>query len=221
MNCLLHVQSNFHRYKTDSCVYTHICILYYKVSAVMVATPVSSIFVSRFPCKTWFHSSMFHSCHVDEEIQAAVVCTENLTHEDFAARLLSAGKHVIVEYPAALCERGTRRLFQLAEVNVWEMVGYVNFCGHEGYSNALNDSISARKPPKPYLTPPLLTFLRAPHPLKQPQTTPHTCWRLKWRGAFAMRSPFIHERSLVVAPAVPHSPDTVLFHCLSLDRKTE
>ena len=45
-----------------------------------------------------------------------MVCTENLTHEDFAARLLSAGKHVIVEYPAALCEKGTRRLFQLAEV---------------------------------------------------------------------------------------------------------
>jgi len=29
--------------------------------------------------------------------------------------LLEAGKHVIVEYPAALSEKGTRRLFQLAE----------------------------------------------------------------------------------------------------------
>ena len=53
----------------------------------------------------------------DEEIDAAVVCTENLTHEDFAAQLLSAGKHVIVEYPAALSDKGTRRLFQIAEVH--------------------------------------------------------------------------------------------------------
>ena len=45
-----------------------------------------------------------------------MVCTENLTHEDFAAQLLNAGKHVIVEYPAALSEQGTKRLFQLAEV---------------------------------------------------------------------------------------------------------
>jgi len=51
----------------------------------------------------------------DEEIDAAVVCTENLTHEDFAAQLLSAGKHVIIEYPAALSDKGTRRLFQIAE----------------------------------------------------------------------------------------------------------
>ena len=62
----------------------------------------------------------------DDDIEAAVVCTENLTHEDFAAQLLAAGKHVIVEYPAALSEKGTRRLFQLAEVISYKQMDVVD-----------------------------------------------------------------------------------------------
>jgi len=62
-------------------------------------------------------ATSFEDVLINPDIDAAVVCTENLTHEDYAVQLLKARKHVIIEYPAALSEKGTKHLFQVAEDN--------------------------------------------------------------------------------------------------------
>ncbi|XP_075068627.1 biliverdin reductase A [Mixophyes fleayi] len=49
------------------------------------------------------------------EVDAALICTDNQNHEESVRRFLEAGKHVLVEYPMALCAHTAHELWQLAE----------------------------------------------------------------------------------------------------------
>lgn len=50
-----------------------------------------------------------------EDIQVAIVCTENSSHEEHIRKFLEAGKHVCVEYPMALSYAVAMELCELAE----------------------------------------------------------------------------------------------------------
>ncbi|XP_061111488.1 biliverdin reductase A [Conger conger] len=50
-----------------------------------------------------------------EDVQVAIVSTENTSHEDLIRRFLEAGKHVCVEYPMALSYGVAMELWDLAE----------------------------------------------------------------------------------------------------------
>ncbi|XP_029109259.1 biliverdin reductase A isoform X2 [Scleropages formosus] len=50
-----------------------------------------------------------------EDIHAAIVSTENSSHEDYVRKFLEAGKHVCVEYPMALSYAAAVELFRLAD----------------------------------------------------------------------------------------------------------
>ncbi|XP_035286220.1 biliverdin reductase A isoform X2 [Anguilla anguilla] len=50
-----------------------------------------------------------------QDIQVALVCTENASHEDLIRKFLEAGKHVCVEYPMALSHTVAKELWELAE----------------------------------------------------------------------------------------------------------
>ncbi|XP_061587529.1 biliverdin reductase A [Cololabis saira] len=50
-----------------------------------------------------------------DDIQAAFICTENQSHEDYVRKFLQAGKHVCVEYPMAMSHRGALELWDLAQ----------------------------------------------------------------------------------------------------------
>ncbi|MBN3272833.1 BIEA reductase, partial [Polyodon spathula] len=50
-----------------------------------------------------------------EDIQAAIICTENITHEEYIRKFLDAGKHVCVEYPMSLSVAVARELWDLAD----------------------------------------------------------------------------------------------------------
>ncbi|KAG9347875.1 hypothetical protein JZ751_003892 [Albula glossodonta] len=50
-----------------------------------------------------------------EDIQVAIVCTENTSHEDYIQKFLEAGKHVCVEYPMSLSHTAAVELHHLAE----------------------------------------------------------------------------------------------------------
>ncbi|KAK1173625.1 biliverdin reductase A [Acipenser oxyrinchus oxyrinchus] len=50
-----------------------------------------------------------------EDIQAAIICTENVTHEEYIRKFLDAGKHVCVEYPMSLSVAVARELWDLAD----------------------------------------------------------------------------------------------------------
>jgi len=50
-----------------------------------------------------------------EDCDAVVICTESTLHMEMVRRFLSAGKHVIVEYPLALSLADAEILFSLAE----------------------------------------------------------------------------------------------------------
>jgi len=59
----------------------------------------------------------------DDEIELIVVNTPNYTHYDFAVRALHAGKHVLIEKPAAVTSAEVVRLFALAgELNLKVMI---------------------------------------------------------------------------------------------------
>ncbi|MGH0145965.1 UNVERIFIED_CONTAM: hypothetical protein FKN15_012934 [Acipenser sinensis] len=50
-----------------------------------------------------------------EDIQAAIICTENVSHEEYIRKFLDAGKHVCVEYPMSLSVAVARELWELAD----------------------------------------------------------------------------------------------------------
>ncbi|MGH0137354.1 UNVERIFIED_CONTAM: hypothetical protein FKN15_063669 [Acipenser sinensis] len=50
-----------------------------------------------------------------EDIQAAIICTENESHEEYIRKFLDAGKHVCVEYPMSLSVAVARELWELAD----------------------------------------------------------------------------------------------------------
>ncbi|XP_012690674.2 biliverdin reductase A [Clupea harengus] len=50
-----------------------------------------------------------------EDIQVAMVCTENTFHEEHIRRFLEAGKHVCVEYPMTLNYKAAAELHDLAQ----------------------------------------------------------------------------------------------------------
>ncbi|XP_062373377.1 biliverdin reductase A [Sardina pilchardus] len=50
-----------------------------------------------------------------EDIQVAMVCTENSSHEEHIRRFLEAGKHVAVEYPMTLNYKAAAELHDLAQ----------------------------------------------------------------------------------------------------------
>ncbi|MBN3307381.1 BIEA reductase, partial [Amia calva] len=50
-----------------------------------------------------------------EDIHAAIICTENLSHEEHIRNFLEAGKHVCVEYPMALSIASARQLWNLSD----------------------------------------------------------------------------------------------------------
>lgn len=49
------------------------------------------------------------------EVDAALICTDNQNHEQSIRSFLEAGKHVLVEYPMALSAQAAHELWQLAE----------------------------------------------------------------------------------------------------------
>ncbi|KAM8838706.1 biliverdin reductase A [Synchiropus picturatus] len=50
-----------------------------------------------------------------DDVHAAFICTENVTHEENIRRFLQAGKHVCVEYPMTLDYKAAEELWSLAE----------------------------------------------------------------------------------------------------------
>ncbi|XP_026230351.1 biliverdin reductase A isoform X2 [Anabas testudineus] len=50
-----------------------------------------------------------------EDIHVAIICTENVSHEDTARTFLQAGKHVCVEYPITLNYKAAVELWDLAQ----------------------------------------------------------------------------------------------------------
>jgi len=59
----------------------------------------------------------------DDEIELIVVNTPNYTHYDFAMRALQAGKHVLIEKPAAVTSTEVKSLFALGqELNLRVMI---------------------------------------------------------------------------------------------------
>ncbi|KAM9165704.1 biliverdin reductase A isoform 1-T1 [Pangshura tecta] len=50
-----------------------------------------------------------------EEIQAAIISTDNKSHEENVRMFLEAGKHVLVEYPMVLSASTARELWDMAE----------------------------------------------------------------------------------------------------------
>src|SRR3982751_273656 len=51
----------------------------------------------------------------DEEIELIIVNTPNNTHFDYAVRALNAGKHVLIEKPAAVTSAEVKTLFDLGK----------------------------------------------------------------------------------------------------------
>ncbi|XP_065439925.1 biliverdin reductase A isoform X1 [Chrysemys picta bellii] len=51
----------------------------------------------------------------NKEIQAAIISTDNKSHEENVRMFLEAGKHVLVEYPMALSASTARELWEMAE----------------------------------------------------------------------------------------------------------
>nr|XP_006634403.1 PREDICTED: biliverdin reductase A [Lepisosteus oculatus] len=50
-----------------------------------------------------------------EDIHAAIICTENVSHEENIRKFLEAGKHVCVEYPMTLSFASVKQLCELAD----------------------------------------------------------------------------------------------------------
>ncbi|XP_051708883.1 biliverdin reductase A isoform X1 [Oryctolagus cuniculus] len=49
------------------------------------------------------------------EVEAAFICSESSSHEDYIRQFLKAGKHVLVEYPMTLSLAAAQELWELAE----------------------------------------------------------------------------------------------------------
>lgn len=70
-------------------------------------------FVAQYPMIKAYasHDALFH----EEQIDAIYIATPNDTHEDFAMRALSCGKHVMCEKPMMLHEDAVKRCFTYAK----------------------------------------------------------------------------------------------------------
>ncbi len=72
-----------------------------------------------------------YCCDIDEilareDVEAATICTPTTTHKDVAAKLIRAGKDVLIEKPLASTSREARELLSLAKKNrVRVGVGFV------------------------------------------------------------------------------------------------
>lgn len=62
----------------------------------------------------------------DSEIELIIVNTPNFTHFDFAKQALNAGKHVLIEKPAAGNVAEIKELFDVARANNRHVFGYQN-----------------------------------------------------------------------------------------------
>jgi scyllo-inositol 2-dehydrogenase (NADP+) len=62
----------------------------------------------------------------DDEIELIIVNTPNFTHFDFAKQALKAGKHVLIEKPAAGNAAEIKELFDVARANERKVFGYQN-----------------------------------------------------------------------------------------------
>jgi scyllo-inositol 2-dehydrogenase (NADP+) len=62
----------------------------------------------------------------DAEIELIIVNTPNFTHFDFAKQALNAGKHVLIEKPAAGNVAEIKELFDVARANNRHVFGYQN-----------------------------------------------------------------------------------------------
>ncbi|WP_174238666.1 Gfo/Idh/MocA family oxidoreductase [Pedobacter sp. L105] len=62
----------------------------------------------------------------DDEIELIVVNTPNFTHFDFAKRALQAGKHVLIEKPAAVTGSEVKILFELGRLLNLQVMIYQN-----------------------------------------------------------------------------------------------
>ncbi|XP_074139727.1 biliverdin reductase A isoform X2 [Sminthopsis crassicaudata] len=49
------------------------------------------------------------------EVDVAYICSENVSHEEYVRQFLSAGKHVLVEYPMTLSLASAQELWKMAE----------------------------------------------------------------------------------------------------------
>lgn len=65
-----------------------------------------------------------------EDIQVAIICTENVSHEEYIRTFLQAGKHVCVEYPMTLDHR--------AAVELWQLAGEKGLVLHEEHIELLS-----------------------------------------------------------------------------------
>ncbi|XP_043937385.1 biliverdin reductase A [Protopterus annectens] len=50
-----------------------------------------------------------------EEVHTAIICTENVAHEESVRKFLEAGKHVCVEYPMTLSAASAHELYNIAD----------------------------------------------------------------------------------------------------------
>lgn len=62
----------------------------------------------------------------DDEIELIIVNTPNNTHVDFAVRALNAGKHVLIEKPAAITSAAIKSLFELGRSLNLKVMVYQN-----------------------------------------------------------------------------------------------
>jgi scyllo-inositol 2-dehydrogenase (NADP+) len=62
----------------------------------------------------------------DAEIELIIINTPNFTHFDFAKQALNAGKHVLIEKPAAGNVAEIKELFDVARANNRQVFGYQN-----------------------------------------------------------------------------------------------
>ena len=77
----------------------------------------------RFP--SVYLTTQISAVVAQPDVQAVVVCTEATSHYDIARRLLSAGKHLLVEKPLTTTTTHAQKLIELAESHsVTLMVGH-------------------------------------------------------------------------------------------------
>ncbi|KAJ6662031.1 hypothetical protein lerEdw1_012878 [Lerista edwardsae] len=74
-------------------------------------------FVSRRPLRDVHQVKQIslQEAQDSKEIHAAIISTDNQNHEESVRAFLKGGKHVLVEYPLALCAKAAHELWELAE----------------------------------------------------------------------------------------------------------
>ncbi|XP_058502249.1 biliverdin reductase A [Solea solea] len=72
-----------------------------------------------------------------EDIQAAFICTENVSHEDNIRAFLQAGKHVCVEYPMTMSYK--------TAVELWDLAQEKGVVLHEEHIELLTEDFKALK----------------------------------------------------------------------------